>query len=1178
MGNDKYGIHAMGADNLNLSQYNRYKSGFTGWRSRKPHSGFETARNVFDNDFWIDDITFFASDGKYYHIGSMPGPLPNTPDYEFSPPDSVPLITTDRGQYAHMTNANYLARLKNHWSKIVDIVKSLDPSIQQFVLTLQSAESSTGDQGTIKGNITKVTINGVTQNNPTSYNIPDQTWTELKRADLWPFIGNLVNDNLPTVKVYMNISNDGENFRWMVANIPGVWMKLGYPTHNYSISGEKFQKQMCDEMKYSAVDEHRFMGELDQTFNLSWWTQSSPKQNLRTLLVSACVHGIDIINIALQTMQTTFGTDLTLMNWCKKYYGYRLPSETKSGFIVFRRIIDIADETTYPVGTYGPVINPSTLSSYNQSVNRINNNSFYSDIQKLWKITQIKIDNLNPARVTALRNAFPDAPYLLPSQDQDHNAYGQGFGVDTIPGNFEKFGHVVNENAIKYYWNQGPVNDYYCKFGAGFDAARPRINCYEEQTQNGLNYQISFTVTYLDRGTGTWSFRYHNGSTEATAKVVSCGNSGSIKTVIINIPNYDGGRKLAGGAGFALQHDSGDYNVVFDSVEWEVTAVNNPSNNPPTAEAGSNQTVTETASTFVSLSGTGTDEDGSIVAYRWSKLSGPAGGTFSDATNQNTLFSGLTAGEYILQLEVTDDDGDKGTDTVIITVNPGLPIANAGSNQTITQPTSGVTLSAAASVPTSGTSLTYAWTQISGPSCTIATPSNVTTNVTGMSTPGTYIFQVVVTNSYGLSDSSAVTVVVQAAPPPNQPPVANAGIDQTLTGATTISLTGSGTDTDGTVVAYAWTKISGTGGTITSPTTASADVTGLSTGTYVFQLEVTDNNGAKGTDTVTIIINAASNLEPIPNAGINQTIQLPTDSVTLDGTGSTDPDGTITAQLWTLKSGPNTPSIVSPSSLITVVNGLIAGTYVFRLRVQDNTGNIKGDSVTITVLPPNTPPVVSINTPDATLQLPDDSISVTASASDADGSISSLAWTQIEGDAATISSPTTANTTFSDLQPGINVFRLTATDNSGAQTYKDFTVTVNDPEVEEDYLLNVEIADLTSYQLTDGIEALKTLPFRVNQSEVLDAKSNVTISLQYIDNGNETFYVNCIRCTQRARRVLQVRKRNTGNVVSVAITVKDFKFGGKLDFDADFNISGAEGTVFKFVGFVNNDIRRELGG
>ena len=51
-------------------------------------------------------------------------------------------------------------------------------------------------------------------------------------------------------------------------------------------------------------------------------------------------------------------------------------------------------------------------------------------------------------------------------------------------------------------------------------------------------------------------------------------------------------------------------------------------NNPPTANAGNDQTVTELDaslnSTVVTLSGSGTDTDGTISSYSWTQISGPA--------------------------------------------------------------------------------------------------------------------------------------------------------------------------------------------------------------------------------------------------------------------------------------------------------------------------------------------------------------------------------------------------------------------------------------------------------------------------------------------------------------------------------------------------------------------------
>lgn len=87
----------------------------------------------------------------------------------------------------------------------------------------------------------------------------------------------------------------------------------------------------------------------------------------------------------------------------------------------------------------------------------------------------------------------------------------------------------------------------------------------------------------------------------------------------------------------------------------------------PTAEAGSSKTVTLPANT-VTLTGTGADSDGSIVAYLWSQVSGPAATTIVNPGSPSTVINGLVQGSYIFQLMVTDDDGATGVDTVGVTV------------------------------------------------------------------------------------------------------------------------------------------------------------------------------------------------------------------------------------------------------------------------------------------------------------------------------------------------------------------------------------------------------------------------------------------------------------------------------------------------------------------------------
>ncbi len=182
------------------------------------------------------------------------------------------------------------------------------------------------------------------------------------------------------------------------------------------------------------------------------------------------------------------------------------------------------------------------------------------------------------------------------------------------------------------------------------------------------------------------------------------------------------------------------------------------------------------------------------------------------------------------------------------------------------------------------------------------------------------------------------------------PPTANAGSDITLTlPVNNTTLNGSGSDADGTIATYAWARVSGpTTFTLGTANAATTTLTNLVAGTYVFRLTVTDNSGATATDNVTVIVNAAANQPPSANAGNNITLTLPVNNTTLNGSG-TDADGTIAGYAWTRVSGPTTFTLGTANAATTTLTNLVAGTYVFRLTVTDNSGATGTDDVTITV-------------------------------------------------------------------------------------------------------------------------------------------------------------------------------------------------------------------------------------
>jgi hypothetical protein len=396
-----------------------------------------------------------------------------------------------------------------------------------------------------------------------------------------------------------------------------------------------------------------------------------------------------------------------------------------------------------------------------------------------------------------------------------------------------------------------------------------------------------------------------------------------------------------------------------------VTITVEAANVPPTVNAGSDLTIQLPVSS-VTLSGTATGNDGATISSTaWTEVAGPATATMTSAGSLSTGVSGLTtAGTYVFQLKATDNSGLSGSATVTVTVQAAAPPVNvpptvsAGSDQTIQLPASAATLTGTATGNSGATISSTVWTEVSGPgTATIANAAGLSTGVTGLTTAGSYVFELKATDNNGLSNTAAVTITVEAAslppPPPHIPPVADAGVNQTVTlPFTDITLDGSGSyDEDGSITTYSWVQVSGNGGvTIQGSSQVQPGIYGLTPGTYVFQLTVTDNYGATGSATVTITVDAATVQAPVANAGADTTIALPANSVVLNGSGSTDPAGEALTYQWTEVSGPGTATFGSSENVTTTASQLQAGLYVFQLNVTNTSGLSNTATVQVRVI------------------------------------------------------------------------------------------------------------------------------------------------------------------------------------------------------------------------------------
>lgn len=285
------------------------------------------------------------------------------------------------------------------------------------------------------------------------------------------------------------------------------------------------------------------------------------------------------------------------------------------------------------------------------------------------------------------------------------------------------------------------------------------------------------------------------------------------------------------------------------------------------------------------------------------------------------------------------------------------PVAHAGNSLVVTEQ-SDVTLTGNAT-DVDGVIARYQWSQLSGPMVNLVNTNTATLNFTAPSvlsadSPTVLQFRLTVQDDQGASASADSSVGVLAI---NALPVADAGADFSADEATDVNLNGSAEDSDGTITAYRWTQISGTPVTLSNSTRASATFTAPALNTseqLAFRLTVTDNESGSHSDVVLVTV---STVNTLPIANITGSDSVSEDTFTLlDGTASTDSDGSIVNYQWTQTEGPavTLSNATSTSVSFTTPSVYQDTTLTFRLDIQDDDGGTASATMQITVLDVNT--------------------------------------------------------------------------------------------------------------------------------------------------------------------------------------------------------------------------------
>ena len=329
--------------------------------------------------------------------------------------------------------------------------------------------------------------------------------------------------------------------------------------------------------------------------------------------------------------------------------------------------------------------------------------------------------------------------------------------------------------------------------------------------------------------------------------------------------------------------------------------------------------------------------------------------------------------------------------------------------------------------------------------------------------PGTYTLRAVATDNQGAKGEQTISIavaatnnlpVVQFITPTNQ---------QTFPVGTNLSITTSATDSDGTIAnVELFFNGNSLGQDSSSPYNwgqGIAVLQNLQPGTYTLRAVATDNQGAKGEQTISIAVAATqNNTPPIVN------FSFPNDQQTFSAganilvvASATDSDGTITGvELFIngtlLRRDNSAPYQWGDLITDTPLRSLQAGNYTLKVVAYDNLGASSERTITMKVVSGtnggNQPPSVSFNTPANNQTLTANAnLIVEVNAADTDGSVQSVALylnnSLVRRDIALpYRWESTTDLTLANLQAGNYTLRAVARDNVGDSTAQSIQIVV----------------------------------------------------------------------------------------------------------------------------------------
>ena len=348
---------------------------------------------------------------------------------------------------------------------------------------------------------------------------------------------------------------------------------------------------------------------------------------------------------------------------------------------------------------------------------------------------------------------------------------------------------------------------------------------------------------------------------------------------------------------------------------------------------------------------------------------------------------------------------------------------------------------AASGLDGDGDALTYAWSQVAGP--TVMLDNSSTAN--GSFTPAAsvvYRFSVVASDGYNASPPAFINVSIA-----NRIPVALVESPELFRfKGETVYLNGSGSDPDGDTLTYQWAQV--TGNTIFSEPKDERAVSFIATKAERFRFSLTVNDSEAISPPFFVNLTVWSR-PPVASLSANMTNTTAGNIVMFDASGSADSDGNITAYSFDFGDGNRTGWQTAPKVEHAYTG---PGNYSTIVSVRDDDGNeTTSAALAINVRPPNRQPrITSVPPVNATVGL-EYSYTVTASNEDGDTITFSLS-ASIAGMSINVS---TGRFTWTPTasQKGKQTVTVKVSDGHGGEAEQTFNVTVSEEAIRPEIAL-----------------------------------------------------------------------------------------------------------------------------